>query len=74
MQPLPGIIKSHTLDPLAIPSLVVKLTQQLTLGAGQFMLAYHPHEMPAARTRLFPVGATSDGVIFSIISGAKAAK
>ena len=64
MRHFPGVITSHTLEPLGTPALVVELSQQLTFNAGQFVMAYHPEVDAAVRTRLFPISTSPNKIVF----------
>jgi hypothetical protein len=64
MRQIPGIISSHSLEPLGTPSLVVELSQHVTISAGQFIMAFHPDAEVAARTRLFPIDISSTRIVF----------
>ena len=64
MRQIPGVISSHTLEPLGTPTLVVELSQPMTISAGQFVMAYHPNVETTARTRLFPINSSPTRIVF----------
>jgi hypothetical protein len=69
MQQIQGIIASHTLEPLGKPALIVQLSEQMSLGAGQFVMAYHPGEEDPVRSRIFPIEFSPDGFTSDHIPG-----